>query len=521
MTKFLLTALAFCLAGCSDYNISKVVEKGPEIEVTPSEHDFGALNASGESSNITVTISNIGNEDLKISSIYLENQNQNFEITTPYPSRLSPSESIEITISYDPRTYEINEELLVISSNDEDESYVYVPLIGSGDAPVIAVKPDNYDFGLTYIGCEDLLEVTISNEGNVALEVYDIDYYVSTPQDLFSDPESNNGNFPWILLPGEEVYLDVQYLPSDMVEDDSFAKIFSNDPHRPEVDALQEGSGDYEEIVVDVHDQGEVVPADILFVVDNSGSMIANQTQLANNFDTFINVFAASGVDYQIAFITTDSPEFVGDIITPLTPDPVAEATSQIAAIGYSGNHVEKGFELTYEATSSGGDASIGSSFLRDGARLVVIWISDEDDFSTVMPLGVDMASHLYSLKTSSSMAIAHAVAGDIPSGCTGNGGATAGTEYNNAVNAMGGTFLSICAEDWGTPMEELARESLGLVEFDLSQRAIEDTIWVTVDSTINTDWTYNDSGPSIIFNVPPPEGSEIVITYAVWPECE
>ncbi len=521
MTKFLFTVLAICLTGCSDYNLSKVIERGPEIEVSPKENNFGALNASGESSEVTITIQNIGNENLKLESIYLEESNQNFNIENSYPSTLEPSGSTDLIISYDPNTYELNEDYLVIVSNDEDEPTIYIPLGGSGDAPVISVKPDEYDFGLTYIGCDDFVEIVISNEGNVDLEIYDIDYYVSTPQDLFSDPESANGIFPWTLNPGEEIYLNVEYLPTDMVEDDAFAKIFSNDPAKPEVDALQAGNGDYERIVIDVHDQGEVTPADILFVVDNSGSMIANQTQLANNFDTFINVFATSGVDYQIAFITTDDPDFVGDIINSTTPDPVGEAMSQIASIGATGSPHEKGFDMTFQATNGGGDAAPGSTFLREGARLVVIWISDEDDFSTIMPLGVDMASHLKSLKGSASLSVAHAVAGDVPGGCTSNGGATAGVEYNNAVVEMGGTFLSICAEDWGTPMEELARDSLGLVEFNLSERPIEDTIWVTIDSLPNHDWYFNEPSGSIIFNTPPPEDSEIVITYAVFPECE
>jgi hypothetical protein len=518
--KFILAAFTASLIGCSDYNLTKVVNKAPEIDVTPLEHEFGALNADGESAEIEVTIANIGNEDLRLDSIYLSDEGPNFTIEDSYPSLLEPGEITQLTVSYDPSTYEVNEEYLVIVSNDSDEREIWIPLLGSGDAPVISVKPDDFDFGLTFIGCEEETEILISNEGNVDLEISGIDYYVTTPQDLYSDPESTNGSFPWTLAPGEGVVLEIDYLPIDMVDDDGYALIHSNDPIRPEVEATQTGYGDYEDIVTDLHEQGEITPADILFVVDNSGSMSANQAQLSNNFDIFINVFAASGVDYQIAFITTDDPSFVGDIITPLTPDPAAEAANQINSIGSHGSPHEKGFDMSYQATTGTGDAAPGSAFLREGARLVVIYISDEDDFSSTISLGTDMAAHLYSLKSSSHMAIAHAVAGDVPGGCSGNGGAVAGTEYYNVATGMGGTFLSICAEDWGTPMEELARDSLGLVEFDLSQQPIEDTIWVTIDGIISTDWNYDLVAQSIIFTVPPPEGSEISVTYAIWPEC-
>ena len=46
-------------------------------------------------------------------------------------------------------------------------------------------------------------------------------------------------------------------------------------------------------------------PADILFIVDNSGSMQEEQQNLADNFSLFINQIAGSG-DYRIAVITTD-----------------------------------------------------------------------------------------------------------------------------------------------------------------------------------------------------------------------
>jgi len=520
MRKLLLAVWTVSLIGCSDYNLEKIIKYAPEIEVTPLEHDFGPLNADGETGELIVTILNIGNDNLDLNSVHLLVDDSNFNIDSTLPEMLEPMNSTEVFVSYDPRTYETNEEFLVIHSNDEDESEIIIPLNGAGDAPIIVVTPEEYDFGLTHIGCEELLEISISNAGNVDLEVTDIDYYVTTPQNLYSDPEDTNGSLPWTISPGDEITFVVDYLPIDMVDDDAYALIRSNDPANPEVEAEQTGYGDYEDIVTDLHEQGEVTPADILFVVDNSGSMSSNQTQLANNFDTFINVFSASGVDYQIAFITTDSPSFVGDIITAATADPAAEAMYQIASIGYHGSPLEKGFDMSYQATSSGGDAGPGSTFLRDGARLVVIYISDESDFSTTISSATDMEAHLYSLKPSSALVVSHAVAGDVPSGCTGNGGAQAGTDYHDLVTSMSGTFLSICAEDWGTPMEELARDSLGLVEFGLSQTPIEDTIWVTVDGTVSADWIYDASDESIIFIIPPTEGSEIAITYAIWPEC-
>ena len=88
-------------------------------------------------------------------------------------------------------------------------------------------------------------------------------------------------------------------------------------------------------------------------------------------------------------------------------------------------------------------------------------------------------------------------------------------------MNLTGGTFLSICAEDWGTPMEELARDSMAVIQFILSEIPIEDTIEVTVDGTIDTGWSYDIVSNSVTLNSAPSDGSKIDISYAVIGECE
>ncbi len=508
------------LMGCSDYSLQKKIEYAPEIYVTPLEHDFGALNADGQYDRIEVRISNIGNDILELDNIFLSLDTENFSLAPISHRDLDPGEEIIAEITYDPKTYETNGDELIIYSNDADEPITVVHLDGMGDAPVITVSPTYHDFSMVYLGCDETLEVEIGNIGNVDLEIDQVDYYASVPTDFYPiDYETEFGPYPWIIPAGGILYLELDFVPLDVVDDNGYFEIASNDPITPVETAAQIGSGAYESIVIDNFTQDGIMGSDILFVIDNSGSMSANQTQLSNNFDLFINTLSASGYDYQIAFITTDQSTFEGDIITPLTPDPVAEAMSQIASIGYHGSAYERGMDQSWNATMGTGDAAPGSAFLRDDAKLVVIYVSDEDDFSTVTPS--TMASRLLSLKTDANMAVAHAVAGDVPGGCTGNGGAQAGTDYYDLVTLMAGTFLSICAEDWGTPMEELARESLAVNTFYLSDSPIEDTISAEVDGVISTDWSYDSSINGVTFTPVPGEGSTIDITYAIWAECD
>ena len=439
---------------------------------------------------------------------------------------------MQIVVTYAPGTYEYNSDVISIISNDEDEPEVQVLLDGSGDAPVITITPDYHDFGSLYIGCDEEIPVEVGNIGNSNLIISDIEFFASLPVDFsMENYEDLWGALPIVIAPGDSIDLSVDYIPLDILDDSSYIEITSNDPALPIATADQDGIGSYESWVSDKFVQDETLDADILFVIDNSGSMGSNQTNIKNNFDTFMNAFTTAGVSYHIALITTDSPDFVGSIITNSTVDPVTEFNNQIDSIGTSGSAHEKGLWYAYESTTAGGDASPGSStgFFRPDARLVIVYVSDEPDFSdhpyggggssTMTPL--DYSASLLSLKSSTSLVAAHAIAGDYPSGCTSNGGAQFGEGYYEVVSDLGGTFMSICASDWSVTMDTLARESMALSEFALSEEPIEDSIQVYVDGVVSSHWAYVSSTNSIIFSVVPSEGSNIEIFYAPWANCE
>ena len=82
---------------------------------------------------------------------------------------------------------------------------------------------------------------------------------------------------------------------------------------------------------------------------------------------------------------------------------------------------------------------------------------------------------------------------------------------------------MSICASDWSTTMDTLARESMARMSFELSDTPIEDTLSVTVDGYAVTDssWSYDSTINSIIFSVAPGDESEIDVTYAILAVCE
>ena len=326
---------------------------------------------------------------------------------------------------------------------------------------------------------------------------------------------------PWTLEPGDSVVVEVEYYPSDVDLDSGILEVYSNDPYTPIASATQEAEGIYSSTYEESHKQEEIDSVDILFVIDNSCSMNDKQTQLANNFDIFMNVFDTSGIDYQIGFITTDDSDMVGSLITAATPDPVAEVAQIIDDIGTHGSATERGLYYSYYALQTGYDFGPGSDFWRTDAKLVIIYVSDEDDSSSgITPTSIK--SYTVGAKGGADYVIAHAVAGDYPGGCTTNGGAAEGLEYYTVVSYLNGTFLSICQDDWGTPLEILANESILKSSFALDRDPVEDTIVVVVDGVEEFNWTYDSSANAINFaeGYAPAAGVSILISYSPISDC-
>ncbi len=170
---------------------------------------------------------------------------------------------------------------------------------------------------------------------------------------------------------------------------------------------------------------------DILFMVDNSGSMIEEQTSLANNFQRFINVLEniEGGLpNVHIGVITSDvgagpyniagcsgngdngslqsapsgscngpSGAYIEDIddgnggrITNYTGT-LADTFSCIAKTGTDGCGFEQPLESSLRALN--GSNATNAGFLRPDALLAVVYITDEDDCSTENTMMFDTSS--------------------------------------------------------------------------------------------------------------------------------
>jgi hypothetical protein len=151
---------------------------------------------------------------------------------------------------------------------------------------------------------------------------------------------------------------------------------------------------------------------DLLFVIDNSGSMEDEQINLVNSFPSFIDEIQVqlAGTDgYHIGVISTDLYAFndgclqEGAMITATggtgasnqvcgpfaaghtymtEADNLDVAFSCAAQIGISGDGDERGMQTMQAALSQGMNApgACNDGFLRDDALLVIVIITDEED---------------------------------------------------------------------------------------------------------------------------------------------
>ena len=516
------------LSGCSDYLVTKVEVREPDILVHPLELDFNHLVSGEESDSDNITIVNVGDNDLIVDPPFLIDADGRYNVTESGEVILGPGELIDIEVSYVPITYETNEAQIEIYSNDEDEPVVVVPIIGYGDAPVITVDPTDFDYGTISLGCDNEERITIGNDGNLPLEIHSVTQMVTQPADIVLEYGSLPDP-PWIIDPGMELDFLVSYIPEDTGIDSSIITIDSNDPMTPIVESEQYGETEVEQWVTDYYEQEEIPLLDVLWVIDNSGSMNAIQSSVASHIDDFMSVFLAATPDYHMAFITTDSGAFEGGtFLDSTTSSPELVAASIISGIGISGYGMEKGIQYAEESTRNSLYAGPGGDFFREDATLVIIFVSDEPDQSAGG--WSSYTTHFDGLKDSDKF-LPVAIVGDYPSGCTGTFGGTYtrtiqyGSGYYDFAMHYGGQFYSICEEDWGIQMQDLAETVSTKRAFGLSEEdPIQDTIEVYVNGQLadTADWEYNDVDNEVRFaeGKEPDEGDTIELVYATW-GCE
>jgi hypothetical protein len=297
---------------------------------------------------------------------------------------------------------------------------------------------------------------------------------------------------------------------------------------------------------------------DILWVVDNSESMEAEQERLARRFDTFIEYMdeVETLMDFHLGVITTDLSydneqrgRLLGTpaVLTRQTPDYVGKFKERVL-VGIDGWGMEKGLEASYVALSEPMVSDANDGFMRDGAMLVLIYVSDENDCSDrgalpsedycyldayqddLIPVD-EYVEDFRTIKSDPELVQAFSIVG--PMDTTHCEDTLPGGRYHDMAQSTGGAVGSICSEDFTGIMDNLGLSVSGIRDsFPLTYRPVERSIevWVCSDDPCDGSngraiapgeadgWSYDADTAYLKFNGAsvPERGTVIAVKYEV-----
>jgi hypothetical protein len=470
--------------------------------------------------------------------------------------------------------------------------------VGEG---AVQVVPNDVDFGTVTVGCKSKVhKVLVYNSGATEVNVTKLEF-------IGCGPEVEGKGWPAIPKDGYPVKqsgpasFGVQYAPQNVGKDQCSLMIYTGlngtciDKNGTQTGkgceasaACNTGAGEWcmgqsfavplqgvgtlDDEFTDEFVQGEGKKVDVLFVIDNSGSMSEEQKNLADNFKNFIQVADIWKNDYHLGVVTTDmdgTSPFGGGavqdsmgrlretsgvrIVTPKTPNPTA-TFQKLANAGDQGSGNEQGLAAAkaaltaplatdlQKACAKDGDCGGGAlcvtgaddgqkgcggfnrTFLRKNTGLEVVILSDEEDGSMSDPSF--FINFFYGIKglANKNLFHLHAIVGDKGSGCKGAGGsADAGNKYIEVAQKTGGKVASICSANFAQALKDIGTVAFGLqAQFFLTRTPDESTIDVKVNGApcpkAKDSWAYDEPSNSVTFveggKCMPQKGQKVSIHY-------
>ncbi|PIP94206.1 MAG: hypothetical protein COW78_11385 [Bdellovibrio sp. CG22_combo_CG10-13_8_21_14_all_39_27] len=267
-----------------------------------------------------------------------------------------------------------------------------------------------------------------------------------------------------------------------------------------------------------VQNVAQEAKVDILWVIDNSGSMGDEQDALAYNFEAFIGNFLNRGVDFKMGITTTDGRSNYSGIargdLNALTSQAAAqdEATflnnfKNWVKVGTNGSGTEMGLKTSQDFLNR-----YSASWMRQDAYLVIVHLSDEQDQS---PNAVsNYVDGIKALKGNSGFLKSYSIVTTeiIPN----KQWETLGTRYTDFTNAIGGTVSDI-HQDFYTTLNDIGAQILNLLDsFPLSGVPLNSQIQVTVNGqAVTSGWTYDAVNRVVKFDQTAiPNAGSIVVGY-------
>lgn len=279
---------------------------------------------------------------------------------------------------------------------------------------------------------------------------------------------------------------------------------------------------------------------DVLFVVDNSGSMLEEQEKLGQRLSSFIA--SLSAVDWQIGITTTDTSAgtygIKGSLVTlfgsserilkPTSPNyantfmhsVVRRESIDCQNSGVCPTNNEEPLRAIQLAIDKRNSNNAG--FFRDNADLAVVILSDEDEMSSGPPEATkpsEVLAHFNSVWGSSKKISVYGIIvepGD--SACYNEQYLTAGTYGYHAAELAaltGGVTGSICDTDYSDNLSKIGENVNKLLNYVVLANDPDTQDLDLVISPYDPHLTWSIEGRRITFNKAPAQGTRVDVVYA------
>lgn len=257
-----------------------------------------------------------------------------------------------------------------------------------------------------------------------------------------------------------------------------------------------------------------ITDLDMLWVIDNSGSMGSHQQAVKDNMDSFIQEYVkVAGLKWKMGLISTDASEkpYLGftlnDLFTYKTPDPVTTFNQAVAKLGTSGSSTEETFKPVMTAIDNNPD------FLRKDAGLAIITVTDAPEQST--ETAADFVKYLVGKKGDIKLVFGYGILGPKDFNCTDTDDAWnyKGSKYEEYITATNGKAVPICEKDFGKAMLSIAQTIINsqvlTPKILLGAKPVPGTIQVRYRGRLLPEgpkasggiWVYDSSDNSVSFH--------------------
>jgi len=268
------------------------------------------------------------------------------------------------------------------------------------------------------------------------------------------------------------------------------------------------------EVWVESFDQPlSVNGVDIIWVIDRSCSMRDDEPRIVMGVEAMMKALPATG--WRLNIISSDPNKALDYREFPLVPgDTLADAYDLFDAMAAIPANQEKGFSAVHDYVMHNTDARW---WMRDDAALLVVFVSDEDDQSTLdFPVVSGFTDWYTSLKPEGSAFLSSIVHLPVADSDCNVSSTWAGDRYIDATNYYSGTVVDICTEDWSAGVADAATKIEPYEEWELVYSPLASSIRVFIDGALNTDWHYDEPRNTVMFDVTPPPASFVEIGYII-----